>query len=148
MPNHAPRLFSSYADIRGIGQKLLALQLPRADWTHEAHLAVCCWILKEREDIDATRQIPEIIREYNESVGVINDDTQGYHQTITQAYIMIVRQYLFACPRDISLCLAVNNLLQSPSGQRDCLLKHYSKELLFSVQARCDFVAPDLRRFD
>jgi hypothetical protein len=146
--NISPRLFSSDADIRRIGEQLLALQLPRSDWTHEAHLAVCCWLLQERIDIDAERELPTFIRLYNQSVGVINDDTQGYHETITQSYIKIVRQYLSACASEMSLCLKVNNLLQSSFGRRDCLLQYYSKELLFSIEARRVFVAPDLSDFD
>ncbi len=148
MATNVPRIFSCDADIRRIGEELLKQQLPRADWTHEAHLAVCCWLLQERKEIEAEREMPDIIRSYNESVGVVNDDTQGYHETVTQAYIAIVRKYLSACGPEMSLCLAVNNLLQSPYGKRDHLLHYYSKKRLFSIEARRVFVSPDLSAFD
>jgi hypothetical protein len=38
---------------------------------------------------------------------------------------------------------AVNALLLSERGRRDLALRFYSKERLFSVQARREFVAPD-----
>jgi hypothetical protein len=31
---------------------------------------------------DVEQQLPDIIRSYNESVGGVNDDTQGYHETL------------------------------------------------------------------
>jgi hypothetical protein len=38
----------------------------------------------------------------------------------------------------------VNALLQSPIGRRDWPLRFYSSERLFSVEARREFVPPDL----
>ena len=33
------------------------------------------------------RDLPDLIRRYNESVGGVNSDTEGYHETITQVFI-------------------------------------------------------------
>ena len=38
MPEYPIRLFADAADVRRIGTGLLDCRLPRADWTHEAHL--------------------------------------------------------------------------------------------------------------
>ncbi len=89
-----PRLFERDADIRTIGAGLLACTLPREAWTHEAHLAACLWLLSERPDIDVDAEIALIIRRFNESVGGVNDDTQGYHDSITRAYVAGVRLFL------------------------------------------------------
>jgi hypothetical protein len=43
----------------------------------------------------------------------------------------------------MALYEAVNALLLSAQGRRDLPLRFYSKELLFSVPARRDFVEPD-----
>ncbi|HEX9932960.1 MAG TPA: hypothetical protein VGB08_08985, partial [Allosphingosinicella sp.] len=67
--DHEPRLFADDAAIRRVGEGLNARTLPRADWTHEAHLAACAWILTERPDILPERDLPAIIARYNESVG-------------------------------------------------------------------------------
>ena len=144
MPDDTPRLFVSDAEIRRIGEGLLSCQLPRSDWTHEAHLAACCWLIRERSNIALEAEMPRFIRRFNEAVGVINDDTQGYHETITQNYIRAMRQYLETCAADLHLYHAVNEVLQSPVGKRDWLLQFYSKERLFSAEARCIFMPPDL----
>ncbi|HEX8654454.1 MAG TPA: hypothetical protein VF693_04430 [Allosphingosinicella sp.] len=140
---HSPRLFPSDAAIRRIGEGLLARTLPRADWTHEAHLAATVWLLLERPDVLPERDLPAIIRAYNESVGGVNSDTEGYHETITQVSIRGVRRAL-ARSEERGLCERVNALLQAEEGRRDWPLRFYSVDLLFSKAARLGWVEPDL----
>lgn len=137
------RLFKDDASIVHIGEGLLARRLPREAWTHEAHLAACTWIVRDRPDIDIERELPAIISAYNESVGGVNDDTQGYHETITQVYVAGVKAHLADVGSNTPLFEAVNALLLSARGRRDLPLRFYSKELLFSVPARLGFVEPD-----
>lgn len=89
-----------------------------------------------------------IISGYNEAVGGVNDDTQGYHETITQVYIAGVKAHLAEIAANLPLFEAVNALLLSPRGRRDFPLRFYSKELLFSVLARRGFVKPDRASLD
>jgi len=121
----------------------LAGNLPKSEWTHEAHLAACAWLLLERPDITLESELPGIISRYNEAVGGVNDDRQGYHETLTQLYIRGVREFLDNC-RQRDLLDAVNALLASAIAPRDWPLRHYSRERLFSVAARRGWVEPDL----
>ncbi len=143
MPDYPIRLFVDAAEVRRIGTGLLDCTLPRADWTHEAHLAACLWLLTERPDILPERDLPTIIRRYNASVGGVNDDTQGYHETLTQLYIRGGRQFLAGCDA-IDLLARVNTLLTGPFGKRDWPLRFYSRDTLFSVAARRGWIEPDL----
>jgi hypothetical protein len=145
MTQTKPRLFETDNAIRKVGEGLLDRSLPRAQWTHEAHLAACCWIMSERPDIDAPSDMRGIISSYNEAVGGVNDDTQGYHETITQVYIAAVRAHLLECSDAQTLCDTVNALLLSQRGTRDLPMRHYSHERLFSVPARHQFIDPDLK---
>jgi hypothetical protein len=140
---HAPRLFPDDAAIRRIGEGLLACTLPRADWTHEAHLAATAWLILERPDVVPERDLPAIIRAYNESVGGVNSDSEGYHETITQVSIRGVRRAL-APSEGRGLCERVNALLLADEGRKDWPLRFYSAERLFSVEARRGWVEPDL----
>lgn len=142
------RLFKDDASIAHIGDGLLARSLPREEWTHEAHLAACTWIVRDRPDIAIDRELPAIISRYNEAVGGVNDDTQGYHETITQVYIAGVKAHLAEVGSTVPLFEAVNTLLLSARGRRDLPLRFYSKELLFSVPARRSFVEPDRASFE
>ena len=94
MTDYEPRLFLDDHAIRRVGEGLIACTLTRPDWTHEAHLAACLYVIEQRPDIVPERDLPDIIRRFNESVGGVNDDTQGYHETITQLYIRSVRAFL------------------------------------------------------
>jgi hypothetical protein len=137
------RLFKDDASIVAIGEGLLSATLPREAWTHEAHLAACSWLVRARGDIDTERELSLIISFYNVAVGGVNDDTRGYHHTITQVYIRGVKAHLAEVGHALPLHEAVNALLLSARGSRDLPLRFYSKERLFSVQARRTFVAPD-----
>ena len=140
-----PRLFASDEAVRHIGEGLLACALARSEWTHEAHLGACLWLLIERPDVTPERDLPGLIRRFNESVGGINDDTQGYHETITQCFIVGARLFLGRSAGGLGLAETVNGFLEAPEGARDWPLSFYSTGRLFSVQARRAFIAPDLR---
>jgi hypothetical protein len=148
MSEYYIRLFEDDASIVEIGESLLARTLPRAHWTHEAHLAACTWLVRDRPDIAIERELPAIISAYNEAVGGVNDDTQGYHETITQVYIAGVQAHLLQFGMELPLHAAVNALLLSHRGHRDLPLAFYSRERLFSVHARRGFIEPDLASLD
>jgi hypothetical protein len=144
---HDPRLFPDDAAIRRIGEGLLARTLSRGEWTHEAHLAACCWLVVERPDIAPERDLPDLIRRFNLSVGGVNSDTEGYHETITQCFIRAVRLYLARTDPARPLVDKVNGLLRSEEGRRDWPFCFYDPKTLFSREARLGWVEPDLASF-
>jgi hypothetical protein len=145
MIEYRPRLFRSDAEIEHLGEGLLARTLERDEWTHEAHLAATTYLLLRRPDIDLDEELPGLIRRFNESVGGVNDDTQGYHETITRAFLAGVRLFLAEADQSEPLHEIVNELLLSPMGRHDWPLRFFTPSRLFSVEARRRFVEPDLR---
>jgi hypothetical protein len=144
MTDHEIRFFADDAAVRHVGKGLLARTLPKAEWTHEAHLAACLWLLTERPDIHVERDLPAIISGYNEAVGGVNDATQGYHHTITLTYVAAIRGFLASIRCDLPLAEKVNALLAAPEGRRDWVFMLYSRDRLFSADARFDYLPPDL----
>jgi hypothetical protein len=138
------RHFDSDDAVARVGEGLLACTLPRAEWTHEAHLAATLYLLLRHPEVDLDVELPGLIRRYNESVGGVNDDRQGYHETITRAFLHGVR--LFLAEADVSEPVhdLANQLLYSPMGRRDWPARFWSTKRLMSVEARRTFVAPDL----
>ena len=143
---HEPRLFRDDSAVRHIGEGLLVCALRREEWTHEAHLAACCWLIAERPEISPERDLPGLIRRFNESVGGVNSDSEGYHETITQCFIRAVRVYLSRVDAALPLVEKVNGLLCSEEGKRDWPLCFYDPKTLFSRDARLGWVEPDLGR--
>jgi hypothetical protein len=147
MTEYRPRFFHSDAEIEHLGEGLLERTLSRAEWTHEAHLAATTYLLLRRPDVDIDTELPGIIRRFNESVGGVNSDTEGYHETITRAFLHGVRLFLAEADPSEPLHELVNELLLSPMGRRDWALRFYSPARLFSVEARRKFVPPDVAAF-
>jgi hypothetical protein len=144
MTEYRPRLFSRDAEIEHLGERFLARALPKEEWTHEAHLATTTWLLLKRPDIDVNKELPGFIRRYNESVGGVNSDSEGYHETITRVFLAGVRLFLSETGLKEPLHELVNELLLSPMGRRDWPLRFYSRDRLISVEARRNFIPPDL----
>ena len=144
MTEYRTRFFTSDAEIEHLGEHFLARTLSKAQWTHEAHLATTTWLLLDRPDIDVDIELPDLIRRYNESVGGVNSDSEGYHETITRVFLHGVRLFLREADVKEPLHELVNELLLSPMGRRDWPLRFYSPALLFSVEARRNFVPPDV----
>jgi hypothetical protein len=141
--DHDPRLWPHDDAIRAVGEGFLARTLPKPEWTHEAHISTTSWIILERQDILPERDLPDLIRRYNEITGGVNSDSEGYHETITQVFIRTLRGVL-AKSEGQGLAERVNAVLLAPEGRRDWPLRFYSRALLFSKEARLGWVEPDL----
>lgn len=140
--------YASEAEIDTIGARFSDMTLPKAEWTHAAHFAAAIWLLRRRPDIVPERDMPGMIRRYNESVGGVNSDTSGYHETITQASIRATRAFLTRVPDAAPLHEAHAALMAGPCGDKDWLLAYWSRERLMSTGARRAWVEPDLRPFE
>ena len=138
-------IFSSEAEITRIGEGFYACTLPRAEWTHAAHFAAALWLMRYRPDLAPSREMPRLIRAYNESVGRVNDDSGGYHQTITQASLRALRGVLNAYPPDAPVYIIVNALMASSMANPNWLLEYWSRDRLMSVEARRQWLEPDLK---
>lgn len=119
--------------------------LPKAEWTHAAHFAATVWLMRRRPALDLPSAMPDLIRAYNVAVGGRNTDTEGYHETITQASLAAAAAFLARRRADEPLHRVTAALMASPLGTPDWLLAFWSRERLFSVEARRTWVEPDLR---
>ena len=133
----------SDADIDRIGRGLRDRTLPKSEWTHSAHFAAAFWLLRQ-PGADAMRDMPGLIRAYNEVSGVVNSDTSGYHETITVASLRAAMGWLDA-RTDEPLGATLRQFLAARYGRSDWLLEHWSRPVLFSVTARRRWVEPDLK---
>src|SRR6476661_640230 len=137
-------IYASEAEIIRVGEEFLACTLPRLEWTHAAHFAAALWLMRYRTDLNAARDMPGMIRAYNESAGRVNDDSGGYHETITQASLRALRGVLDVNP-DTPIYQLVNALMASSLGNPNWLLEYWSRDRLMSVEARRQLSEPDLK---
>ena len=112
--------------------------LPKSEWTHARHLLMALWYLHCHEREVATTLIREGIRRYNQRQG----NPTGYHETITLAWVAVIERFLSCNNRDQPVSSLGAELL-AECGDKEYLLRFYSRERLFSEQARAQWVTPD-----
>ena len=117
--------------------RVVTCSLPKAEWTHEAHLRAAIALVRRAGEERALRLLGRLIPRLNRSHGTANTDTSGYHATLT-AY------YTHAVAMGIVAGLSDEAILSHPTTNREAPLRHWRRETLFSVAARRGFVAPDL----
>jgi hypothetical protein len=129
-------------DIPGLIRLFEECTLPKAQWTHIAHLTVAHHYLWHYSLEEATQRIRNGIQRYNSSQG----NPTAYHETITLAWIAILNRELHQ-RRGIPLAHrgegeSVRELAYVYSDQ-DLLLKYYTRERLMSEDARARWIPPD-----
>jgi adenylate kinase family enzyme len=135
-------------DAIGLGPRFEACTIPAKAWTHAAHLTVGLWHVERYGHEDALARLRAGIRRLNESHGGVNNETRGYHETITAAYVTLLAQFLDRREDAESLGDLVTRLLEGPLAARDMLFRFYSRDRLMSTQARATWIEPDLRAID
>jgi hypothetical protein len=137
--------YHSTTDIVRLVTAFESCELPRAEWTHAAHLTVALWYhltVPSEEVIDRVR---EGIKRFNAAHGIATTPTCGYHETMTLFWIAIVAKYLRELRGlDYSFVALANGLI-ARYGDKNLPFTYYSRERLFSPEARARWCAPDLR---
>lgn len=147
MTDHLPKCRAPFAgddEVAALTAGFLARTLPAKAWTNDAHWAVAVDLTMNHPHFDPPRDMPGAISAYNVASGTQNSDSSGYHETITQASLVMVRHALKTGRPGRAAYEVVNELMASPTGRVDWLLAHWSKDVLMSVAARRNWVAPDI----
>ena len=97
------------------------------------------------QTIALARDLPDRIRRFNDTTGVPNNDERGYHETITQFFLVLLKHYLDQQPPGTPVSSAANALKTSPLGDKNIAFQFYSRDRLPSIPARRGWLDPDLR---
>jgi hypothetical protein len=98
-----------------------------------------------RPELNLAERMPGFIRAYNQATNTPNTDTGGYHETITQASLRGARAVLNAHRPTMPLHEVLDDLMATRLGARDWMLAYWSRERLFSVEARRGWLEPDIQ---
>jgi adenylate kinase family enzyme len=129
-----------------LGARFEVCAIPAKEWTHAAHLVVGLWHVHRYGAGQALTRLRSGIRRLNESHGGVNSSTDGYHETITAAYVRLLAEYLQSCAADVPLDMHAIGLLAGPLATKDALFTFFSREHLMSTTARAEWVEPDRAR--
>lgn len=125
-------------------QRFVECTLPKTEWTHAAHLRTGVWHVHHHGLDQAMVLLRERIARYNESVGGENTDTDGYHDTITWFYLVLINDLIRRNGAGRSL-EELANLAAAEFDDRQLPFIYYTRDHLMSVAARRGVVQPDLR---
>ena len=142
-PTHTRPSFTD-AQLQDLAARFASAAIPKAEWTHAAHLAVGLWHVDRYGPEEALTRLRGGIRRLNDSHGTPNSTTGGYHETVTRAYVVLFTELLAAGAPGTLLAERLLAVLTGPLGARDALLEYYSREKLFSPHAREVWEEPDL----
>ncbi len=132
------------AEIIEIGEGFLDTTYPGTSFNHREHLIMATYLRCTYPDWLLADQLPGLIRRYNVAQGGVNDADNGYHHTITLAYLELIDDVLAQHDGDDveGACAAV---LQSPIAAPNALLTFWNRSTLFSRKARAEWVEPDVQ---
>jgi hypothetical protein len=121
--------------------------LPKARWTHGAHLLTGACYVQAFGEAAAIERMRICVCRYNEAVGGKNTETSGYHETITVGWIKLLAGLLRESG-PMGRAAFVTRAVERFESQRDIFRRHYDFDLVGSVEARRVWVAPTLEPFD
>lgn len=135
--------YASFDEIKKVVEAFESCTLPRAQWTHAAHLTVAFWYLVCYPLPEAAEKIRGGIQRYNESQGIKQTKDGGYHETLTLFWIRLVRHYLTTVTLEGHLVVLLNEMLRRYGRQLP--FEYYSRDRLLSWEARQHWLEPDLK---
>lgn len=112
--------------------------LTPAQFDHRAHVRAAYVYLAGADADAAVERMRHTLLAFLQQHGL---PASKYHATITKAWILAVRHFMERTP----VCGSADDFIQSNPELLDSriMLTHYSAELLFSEDARGEFIGPD-----
>ena len=149
-PSHArlpPDPFGSKAEIRDLVDAFERSTLAGPTWNHRAHLVVALWYLVHHGPDEGGERVRAGIQQLNAASGVPQTPSGGYHETITRFYLWAIDRHVRDALPDSSMVDLANALIAT-WGDKNRPLEYYSRDRLFSWEARTGWVEPDLKELD
>ena len=134
--------YQNEKEIRDVVRSFEDATIGRDEWKHAEHLTVALVYLSAHGIDTATEMMRSgIFNLLKNGFGVDLEKEMPYHETLTVFWMQTIESFLENCEKT-DLLEAVNELVSA--YLKDYALEFYSRELLFSGNARANFVRSDL----
>ncbi len=131
--------YKSDDEIRLLVSEFETCSFHPTEFRHHQHLAVVLWYVATLPYPDASERMKSGIQRLAASYG-----KTGYHETITEFWLRMVRGFLAEGDRAKSIAVMANQLIEK-YGDKNLILDYYSPELLASAEAKSEWLGPDLK---
>ncbi len=108
-------------------------KLTKEEWTHAAHLRMAAWYVFNFSPEEAGEKIRRGIRHLNVCLGGQNTEDAGYHETLTEFWILEVRAH------------GPEGVTELPA---DLWKRDYPTDIVKDRRARREYVKPESVRFE
>jgi hypothetical protein len=115
--------------------------LPRAEWSHAAHLAAATALIHGGGTVATVR---ERILRYNESQGIVSTPDYGYHETVTCFWVERIGELIGGLGRNASAYDAARAVVAAFAHRGRLFDSYYSYNLFESREARAAYLPPDI----
>ena len=127
-------------DPREVADGVDALTWPKERFDHRGHLAAGAWWCHVHGSA-ALDHARTAIRRFNEANGGENTETAGYHETLTIYYLAALADLVADAVPDGAW---IDDNVDHPSVDQTAPLLYWSEPVLMGVEARMDWVAPNV----
>ncbi len=134
--------YKTETEITEIIKLFESAKLPHESWRHAEHLTMAMHYSLHHDFDEALNKMRSGILKLNDFHGVVTTNERGYHETLTVIWTRAVFDFVKANPKRNLVKLA-NEIIEK--FDKDYPLRFYSRERLFSVEARFGFVEGDLQ---
>jgi hypothetical protein len=130
--------YCNTSEIQEVVQKFESCQYTPQEFSHARHLTVAAWYVAALSSEDALARMRVQLQAF-----AAHHRAMGYHETITRFWLGLVKRHLLSCDASVSLVDQVNTLIRL-YPDKGILFRYYSRECVFSEDARSRWVPPDL----
>jgi hypothetical protein len=137
------RKFNDETEIRRLVEAFENGTIPRNEWDHAGHLTVGLFYCLHEDLETATERMSRNLLNHLRSVGVDLTKEMPFHVTLTVFWMQTIDDFR-KTKNGASLVEMANELVEN--FDKDYPLRFYSREYLFSDEARSKFVPPDIQK--
>jgi hypothetical protein len=132
----------SEAQLHGFVAAWKAGKLPKAEWTHAAHVAMAAYFGFDHAAAATFAIMKAGILHHNTSVGTPNTEDNGYHETLTRFWSSEIGEFV-RTGHFASRLGAVRAAVSAFGSDRDRFRRFYSFDVVRDRHARREWIAPD-----
>ena len=135
-------LLESEASLQQFVEAWKAGKLPKAEWTHAAHVAMAGYFAFDHAAAATFAIMKAGILHHNTSVGTPNTEDNGYHETLTRFWCSEISEFV-RIGHFASRFEAVRAAISAFGSDRDRLRLFYRFDVVRDRRARREWIAPD-----
>jgi hypothetical protein len=136
--------FKNFSEIEALVKAFERVEIEPGCWDHRSHLTVACWYLLCYPLQEAVPLMRAGLHRHLEAWGIQTTLERGYHETITVAWMRLVKHYLTTANLECTLVELINDVIEK-FRQKDHLFEYFTRDRLMSWEARNAWIEPDIK---